>query len=388
MISKNKKYHNPKRMNPFYKRSGLYVISIIVLFVSIGILTTIKPAYRFSSDTITKWTSDIDSSTFLYLMGMENRAYKKAFPEDKALPKLSTTFFQIATNIKPDDPRSLLGHELPGFASFGNRIIVAGEGTNYTNLSIESSPPLEDVLEEREAVLDEPDEKPVKDKEKSKQSTGKKNVVFIYNTHTRESFLPHLPDVTDPDLAHHGEANISKVSDRLAKTLKENGIGTNVDNTDVMNVLSDKGWEYSQSYDASRDIVEEAVAGNKDIQYVFDLHRDSIPRDKTTKEIDGKDYAKILFVIGADFDGYEKNLELATELNARIEEKYPGLSRGVITKEGAGTNGVFNQDLSDNALLIEFGGYDNTFEELYRTVDVVGEMFSELYWDAEKVDTN
>src|SRR5699024_6385652 len=115
---------------------------------------------------------------------------------------------------------------------------------------------------------------------------------------------------------------------------------------------------------------------------------DSIPRDKTTKEIDGKDYAKILFVIGADFDGYEKNLELATELNARIEEKYPGLSRGVITKEGAGTNGVFNQDLSDNALLIEFGGYDNTFEELYRTADVVGEMFCELYWDAEKVDTN
>ena len=388
MISKNKKYHNPKRMNPFYKRSGLYVISIIVLFVSIGILTTIKPAYRFSSDTITKWTSDIDSSTFLYLMGMENRAYKKAFPEDKALPKLSTTFFQIATNIKPDDPRSLLGHELPGFASFGNRVIVAGEGTNYTNLSIESSPPLEDVLEDREAVLDEPDEEPAKDKEKSKQSTRKKNVVFIYNTHTRESFLPHLPDVTDPDLAHHGEVNISKVSDRLAKTLKENGIGTNVDNTDVMNVLSDKGWEYSQSYDASRDIVEEAVAGNKDIQYVFDLHRDSIPRDKTTKEIDGKDYAKILFVIGADFDGYEKNLELATELNARIEEKYPGLSRGVITKEGAGTNGVFNQDLSDNALLIEFGGYDNTFEELYRTADVVGEMFSELYWDAEKVDTN
>src|SRR5699024_11527237 len=104
------------------------------------------------------------------------------------------------------------------------------------------------------------------------------------------------------------EANISKVSDRLAKTLKENGIGTNVDNTDVMNVLSDKGWEYSQSYDASRDIVEEAVAGNKDIQYVFDLHRDSIHRDKTTKEIDGKDYAKILFVIGARSEEHTSEL--------------------------------------------------------------------------------
>src|SRR5699024_2624156 len=209
MISKYKKYHNPKRMNPFYKRSGLYVISIIVLFVSIGILTTIKPAYRFSSDTITKWTSDIDSSTFLYLMGMENRAYQNAFPEDKSLKKLSTSFCQIATNSKPDDLRRMLGQELTGYASFGNRIIVCGEGTNYTHIFIESSQQLEDVLEEREAVLDETEEKPVKDKEKRKQSTGKKNVVFIYNTHTRESFLPHLPDVTDPDLAHHGEANIS-----------------------------------------------------------------------------------------------------------------------------------------------------------------------------------
>src|SRR5690625_7802058 len=99
-------------MNPFYKRSGLYVISLIVLFVSIGILTTIKPGYRFSSDTLTKRTSDIDSSTFLYLMGMENRSYKNAFPEDKALPKPCTTFFQIATNIKPDDPSSMLGNEL------------------------------------------------------------------------------------------------------------------------------------------------------------------------------------------------------------------------------------------------------------------------------------
>src|SRR5690625_2918147 len=100
MISKNKKYHNPTRMNPFYKRSGLYVISIIVLFVSIGISTPSRAGYRFSCDTISEWTSDIESSTFLYLMGMENSAYKKAFPEDKALPNLSTSCFQIASNIK------------------------------------------------------------------------------------------------------------------------------------------------------------------------------------------------------------------------------------------------------------------------------------------------
>lgn len=388
MISKNRRYQGSKRINPFYKRSGLYVISVIVLFVSIGILTTIKPAYRFSSDTITRWTSDIDSSTFLYLMGMENRVFQEALPGDHQKPELSTTFFQIVTSIKPDDPRSLLGRELPGFASFGNHIIVAGEGTNYANLAMESSPPLEDVLEEREAVMDEPSEESDEEKKESKQSTGKRDVVFIYNTHSRESFLPHLPDVTDPDQAHHDEVNISKVSDRLAETLKSNGVGTNVDHTDIMNVLNEKGWEYGQSYDASRDVVEDAVSTNDDIQYVFDVHRDSLPGDQTTKEIDGKKYAQVLFVVGADYDDYEKNLSLATEIHEMLEEKYPGLSKGVITKEGAGTNGVFNQDLSDNAMLMEFGGYDNTLEELYRSADVVGEMFSELYWDAEKVDAD
>lgn len=364
------------------------MISIIILFVSIGILTTIKPAYRFSSETITKWTSDIDSATFLYLMGMENRVFQGAFPDGHTLPNLSTTFFQIATNIKPDDPRSLLGHELPGFASFGNKIIVAGEGTDSTHLAIESSPPLEDVLKDREAVLDEPDDKSGDKKEESKRTTGKRDVVFIYNTHSRESFLPHLPGVTNPDQAHHKEVNITKVSDRLAKSLKTNGIGTNVDNTDIMNVLNEKGWEYWQSYDASRSVVKEAVAQNKDIQYVFDVHRDSLPGGKTTKEIDGEKYAQILFVVGADFSGYEKNLKLATKMNALIEEKYPGLSKGVITKEGAGTNGIFNQDLSDNAMLMEFGGYDNKLEELYRTADIVADIFSELYWDAEKVDAD
>src|SRR5699024_2567245 len=137
--------------------------------------------------------------------------------------KLSTTLFQIATNIKPSDPSSLLGQELPGFSSFGSKVIVAGEGTDYTNLAMESSPPLEDVLEDREAVLDEPSEEESDREDENKeanQSTGEKDTVFIYNTHTRKSFLPHLQNVTDPNQAHHDEVNITTDSDRIAKKLK------------------------------------------------------------------------------------------------------------------------------------------------------------------------
>lgn len=381
---RKKTYTGIKQSFQLYKKSGLYFISIIFLFLFISIFTTIKPAYRFSFDLITEWTNNIDSSTFLYLLGMENRAYKNAYPKDKSLPNISNILLQMSTNIKLNDPRSLIGQELPGFSSFGNQIIIAGEGTNYTNLSIESSPPLEEILEEREAVFEEIEEEIDQDSGNNQLSTGDKNVVFIYNTHNRESFLPHLPSVTDPKLAYHDEVNITKVSEYLSKSLEEKGIGTEVDFTDHMSISK----KFSQLYKASRTIVEEALASNNDIQYIFDLHRDSLPRDKTTKVIQDESYAKILMVVGAEYDSFEKNLKIATKLHELIDEKYPGLSRGVITKEGPGSNGVYNQDLSENALLIEFGGYDNTLEELYRTAEAVAEVFSDYYWDAEKVDAH
>lgn len=388
MFSNNKKNFKKAWIKPFYNKGGLYIITVIILFILIGLSTTIKPTYRFSSETITKWTSDIDSSTFLYIIGMENKAFEQALPEDKTFPNLSTIFFQIITNIKIDDPRSLLGHELPGFSTFGHKIIIAGEGTSYDNLSIESSPPLDEVLKDREAVLEELPEKIDTEKKENHKTTGDKDVVFIYNTHNRESFLPHLPGVTSPASAHHDEVNITKVSERLANRLTTNGIGNVVDQTDIASLVQEKNWDYTKSYAASRPVVEEAVATNGDLQYVFDIHRDSLPREKTTKKINGEEVAKILFVIGAEYTSYEKNLSLATDLHYLIEEKYPGLSRGVLTKKGAGTNGIFNQDLSKNALLIEFGGYDNTLEELYRMTDILAEVFSDYYWDAEKVDTN
>lgn len=390
-VSQNR-LKNKKTFRYYSQKSGIYFISILLLFIVIGGLTTIKPAYRFSSEIITKWTSDIDSSAFLYLLSMENRAFHSAYPKDKVEPNFSTIFFQVITNIKPDDPRSLLGQEIPGFSSFGNKIIMAGEGTNHMTLSIESSPPLEDVLKEREAVWDDADDSNddeivVEKDNPNNLTTGDRDVVFIYNSHNYESFLPHLPDVTDSNKAHHKEVNITKVSDRLAKKLNENGIGSYVDKTDTMKILNQNGWGYGRSYQASRTAVAEAVSTNKDLTYIFDIHRDSVPRELSTTEINGESYAMIYMVVGSKYDSYEKNLSLAVQLNQLIEEKYPGLSRGVIEKGDPGSNGVYNQDLSENALLMEFGGYENTLDELYRTADVIADVFSDFYWDAEKVDS-
>ncbi|WP_079708446.1 stage II sporulation protein P [Paraliobacillus ryukyuensis] len=375
------------------QRGTIWIIILSLLFISIGFITTVKPAYRISSSVITHWTSQVDSSVFIHLLGMENKQYTKMnYSDDIQDLSMTDLLIELTTNIRPNDVRSLLGREIPSFYAYDQKIIVAGEGIDYTALPIESSPPLDVVLEERDATVDEeetdkePEEEGEKQKEpESEHTTGENKVVFIYNTHNRESFLPHLDGVKDPNLAFHKEVNITKVSDHLAESLEKKGIGTQVDHTDFTSVLNQKGWEYWQSYDASKPIVEEALAGNSKINYVFDLHRDSRRREDTTSTIDGKDYASLFFVIGSDYSNNEKNVALATKLHDQIEEKYPGLSRGVSQQGGAGRNGVYNQNLSDNAILIEVGGVDNTLTELYRSADVLAEVFSNYYWDAEAV---
>lgn len=385
-MSHNKTNINEFTFIDFLKKMLIYALVLLLLFACIAFMTTITSSDRFSSAKLTNITKNIESSTFLHLIGLEGKVFRNAFPEDMEIPKLSSISFQLVTSIKPSDPRSLLGNELPGFSIFDHKVLIAEEGSYHTNHPIESAPPLEEILKDRHAVVDEEEQEMENDEPDN--TTGDRDVVFIYNTHNRESFLPHLPDLDDPDKAFHKEVNITKVSDRLSKSLKSFGIGTHVDHTDIMQELNKNNWVYGRSYEASRPVVREAFADNEDIQYAFDLHRDGAPRDKTTTEINGENYARIMIVIGAEHHSYKKNLELANELHALLEKKYPGITRGegVYPKKGAATNGIFNQDLSENALLFEMGGVENNLEELYRTADALADVFAEFYWDAEKVD--
>ncbi|UOQ93794.1 stage II sporulation protein P [Halobacillus shinanisalinarum] len=384
-IKKYKKNH-PNYIKRWSKWMIITTAMLLLLFIGIGILTGAKSTYRLYSDTIQNFTTQLEGSDFLYLFEMENKIYANARPEGAELPSLSHLSFQMLTSVTPNDPRSLLGREIPGLSSYNSEIIIAGEGTDYTNLPVESQPPLDVVLEDREAVEPEDNEKVAPPpKEDNEQNTGNRDVVFIYSTHNRESFLPHLPDGTKQTNAFHDEVNITKVGERLAKTLEANGVGANADQSDITTSAKDLGIS---SYDASRKVVKEAMATNDDIKYIFDLHRDTVSEDVTTKEINGETYARTIFVVGAKHPDYEKNLKIATELHKRMEEKYPGLSRGVLTKKGVGVDGKYNQDLSNNAVLVEFGGIHNSLDETYRTADAMAEVFSDYYWEkAEKVSS-
>lgn len=355
---------------------------LIALFFIIGLLTTAKPSSRITSTFFSNWTSNLDETIFSILYSVENRPYALLSEDAATSLSYSRYSWHSLTNIQFADFKSFLGKELPGFSTYEQTVIVASEQfADVTGMFHESGPPIEDILEDREAVDEEKAQA-----EKKEHEDVEKKVVFLYSSHNRESFLPHLPKETEPDRAYHKEVNITKVSERLAERLEQEKIGAIFDRTDITTLLHEKGWTYGKSYEASRPVIQNALKEHEHLQYVFDIHRDSLPYDKTTLKHDDTTYGTFLFVIGAENKQYEKNLKLATDLHYLLQEKIPGISRGVITKEGPRSNGVYNQDLLENAVLIEVGGYDNELTELYRSIDMFADVFSSYYYEAERVN--
>lgn len=368
------------------KAAFTFFAALLSVFSLVGILTTFQNEYRLSSNSVNKATKNISGAVLYHLFTMENKLFLKEEPKDIRVPSLNEVLFQFATNIKMKDQRSLLGREIPGFSIYDGYILVAGKGTNYTNLPIESEPPKEVLSKEKEAPLKNTKDLETEKKQNPPLSTNEKQTVYLYFTHTHESYLPYLNGVNDPDAAQNSKLNVTKVGEILKSKLEDKGIGTYVDKTDIVDLLNKRGWDYGLAYQESRQVVASAMKRHRDLQYFIDIHRDSQRKNATTTRIHGKSYAKIAFIIGAEHPNYEKNAALATELHKRLEKKYPGLSRGVIVKQGKNTNGKFNQDLSDKAFLIEVGGVDNTMDEITRACEAFADAFSDYYWQAEKVN--
>ena len=65
------------------------------------------------------------------------------------------------------------------------------------------------------------------------------------------------------------------------------------------------------------------------LKYFIDIHRDSVGRSSTTTNIGGKDYAKVLFVVGLEHNNYKDNLKTAEDINYLVNKYYPKLSKGM-----------------------------------------------------------
>jgi stage II sporulation protein P len=364
--------------------------SFLTVLLSIGlvVLTTTYLSYKTSFETI---GSMIDraglNNIFLAFFQSENHHFVK---KDLSLSQISLykVGLELAANIRTDDIRTFFGREIPGMSYYATQIEVAGEGTDITNLPIESAPPIEVMLKEREvaqdALLNDDEDKTDQHEPPSRTTDGKK-VVYIYQSHSWESYLPLLKNADTPNeaVSPNTVANVVGVGEKLRKELESMGIGAEHNTINATQALLKRGWNYNNSYQLSRGIVQEAMASNKNIQFALDIHRDSLRKDKTTVKIGDKSYARLVFIVGQANPNYQQNLELAKQIHNAIQKKYPGLSRGVFTKGKSEGNGIYNQDLSKRASLIEFGGVDNNMVELSNTVHAFVDIFSTYYWESK-----
>lgn len=371
------------------------VLSFITafLFVITGVLALGGNRVTIASSAMQQAVSHISSLAILNWMGKEIPVLSETVQAsgDRQADSVTGFLFELATSIHPGDLRSLLGRELPGMLTTDDaRFIVEGKGASPADFYVEYPPHPKQVIDASQAMpvtppAEEVEPKPAEEKKEplaTPDANGKK-VVFIYNTHNRESWYSEAKPAGDS--VDHPTRNVSLVSKRLAEALNEKGIGAEASTEDIYQELLERKMNFSLSYARSLQVVKAATEKNRELQYFFDLHRDTAPRDRTTATIKGKTYARVLFVIGKGNKGHEKNEAFATELHNLMEKMYPELSRGVMEKGAKSGHGEYNQSISPGSLLMEIGGTQNTLQESLNTAEALADVFAAYYLQAEKV---
>ncbi len=196
-------------------------------------------------------------------------------------------------------------------------------------------------------------------------------LVYIYNSHQSEGYQG---DALKP---YNIKPGVMMASYILEDRLEKADINTLVLEDNLIDYMNLNNMNHASSYKASREFITKTITANPSLKLIIDLHRDSIPKEKSTVKINNKSCAKLVFVVGNEYDSYEQNLDLTNKLNDMIKEKYPTLTRGVLIKGGRGNNGVYNQDLSPKITLIEIGSDTNTIDEVLNTIELLSPIITE-----------
>lgn len=197
-------------------------------------------------------------------------------------------------------------------------------------------------------------------------------LIYIYNSHQTEEYTP------SNFVEYSVMPTVQMNNYILEEKLEEANYNTIVEEKSIKQVLNEHGWNYAGSYNASRIFLEEAKDNYPTLKYFIDVHRDSLPKERTTVTIDNKNFASILFLIGLENPNYSENLAFTEKINEKINEKYPTLSKGIYKKQGEGVNGVYNQDFSPFTILVEMGGPENTIDEILNTSLAFSECLIEV----------
>ncbi|WP_093795784.1 stage II sporulation protein P [Sporomusa acidovorans] len=200
-------------------------------------------------------------------------------------------------------------------------------------------------------------------------ASSDKVLVGIYHTHTAESFIPnsgvaHRPGGQLGDIVEVGAA--------LANCLEKAGVKT------IHSVAIHDYPSFMKAYGPSEVTAQKMVTENPSLQMLFDIHRDADKRENVTAVINGVQAAKITIVVATGQQDlpqphWQQNHAFAKLIEAKLNEKYPGLCRGIHLEEWR-----YNQHLHPRALLLEVGSQESSKEEAMKSMEMLGDILIEI----------
>ena len=196
-----------------------------------------------------------------------------------------------------------------------------------------------------------------------------KKDILIYHTHTTEAYNEDY-EKTEEGKTLNSNYNMLKIGTTFSQKLKEKGFDVIHEQT-----YHDKDG-VDVAYDNSKKTIENKLENNKNIQMLFDIHRDAYIEGMNKQnyiEIEGKKVANLRFVIGVAHENWEDNLKWAITLQKKADKLYPGLFKDMYIYDNN-----YNQSLSKYATLIEVGNDKNTIEEAELSVEYLAEIIAKV----------
>ncbi len=193
----------------------------------------------------------------------------------------------------------------------------------------------------------------------SAAASGQKRI-GLYCTHTDESYIKG--DGTEAKPESGGIVDVAKT---LADRLKEDGVEAVVD--DTSHDPHDAG-AYRRSRSSAVGLME-----SEQPDMLLDIHRDGIP-DATEydRDVGGERVSGVRMVLGRGNQNIEANKDMVKKIKAIADKKFPGLIKDVYVGKGS-----YNQDLTPNSMLLEFGTHTIEKDKVLESTKYVADVLAE-----------
>ena len=195
------------------------------------------------------------------------------------------------------------------------------------------------------------------------QNNGDNGVILMYCTHTDESYVP-----TDGTESKPEGGGILEVAQKLKNAIEEKGGKAVLDETN--HTPHDAG-----AYERSRRTIAEMMRQHGPVAAILDVHRDAVPAEQYSAEVDGEEVSKVRMVVGGRNQNSAANKEFAYKLKAAADEKYPDLIKDIFIGKGN-----YNQEISPHSLILECGTHETPREQVEASMPMMADAICQAVY--------